>query len=167
MRWEDDSLHPVGHRWRVAAGRQLVVGEQYQITEAATRSAKSHNHFFACVHHAWQSLPETMAELPHAKSSEHLRKFALIHTGFHNVEYHTCANPAEAERWASRIRPLDEFSIVHVDGNNVVRMTPQSQSMTAMGAAKFQESKQKVLEYLADLICVSVDDLANVAGEAA
>lgn len=163
MTWTGNSLVPVGDRWAQSASKQLTAGERYLVKEANQRSGRSHNHYFACINHAWQNLPESMAHLPHCNSAEHLRKFALIACGFRNVEHHLCSSKEEAERWALRIRPLDEFAIVHVDGNSVVRMTAESQSKKDMGPDRFQDSKQKVMEYLADQIGVSVVDLANIA----
>ncbi len=167
MQWDGEYLIPTDARWQAAADRQLVVGETYMIREHAERSQESHNHYFACIHHAWLNLPETHAGLPYSISSEHLRKFALIRSGFADTQSYACTSRAEAERWAANIRPLDEFSLVTVRECLVVRQTAKSQSRRAMGKSVFQDSKQAVLEFLASLIGVSVEQLAATSRTAA
>ena len=55
---------------------------------------------------------------------------------------------------AAFIREIDEFSYVTIEGATVTHLTAQSQSMKAMGKKRFEESKQAILEYIADLIGV-------------
>lgn len=92
------------------------------------RSPQSHNHEFAFVAEAWRNLPERFKDQPWAQSSEHLRKFALIKTGFCDTQTYACASAAEAARWAANLRPLDEYSIVSIQGATVFRFTARSQS---------------------------------------
>ena len=167
MQWDGEYLIPTDARWQAAADRQLVVGETYMIREHAERSQESHNHYFACIHHAWLNLPEAHAGLPYSISAEHLRKFALIRTNYADTQSYACSSKAEADRWAANIRPMDEFSIVSVKGCMVVRQTAQSQSRRAMGNAVFQESKEAVLGFLAEMIGVSVEQLAATSKDAA
>ena len=134
------------------ADRHFVVDEDYLLVEHHERSQATHNHEFASITDLWKSLPERFSHEPWAQSAEHLRKFALIRTGFCNTQTYACGSRAEAERWAQNLRPLDEYSIVTVEGTTVHRFTAQSQSRRAMGAKRFQESKTAILEYLEDLI---------------
>ncbi len=159
-RWDGEALIPANARWASAADRQLVVGETYMVREHAERSYETHRHFFACVHEAWVNLPEIHAGLPYSISPEHLRRYALIRTGYCDTQSYVCSSKAEADRWAANIRPMDEFSLVTVQECLVVRQTAKSQSKKAMGAHVFQESKQAVLEFLAGLIGCSVEQLA-------
>ena len=167
MKWHGDCFAPNGKHWADLCDRQFVVGENYLIEEHRERSGKSHRHYFACVFHAWSNLPETMAESPASWSPEHLRKYALIKAGYCDTQTYPCNSAAEAQRWAGRIRPLDDYAIVVVKGTVVVRYTAKSQSVKAMGSATFEESKKKVLAYLADLIGVDIAELSSTSQQAA
>ena len=159
MQWDGESLIPSNQRWAQAADRQLIVGEHYMVREHAERSKEDHNHYFAILHRAWENLPEAHSGLPYSISAEHLRAYALIRCGYADVKTFIGSSKAEAQRIASFIRPMDEFALVTVDGSTVTRLTAQSQSKRAMGHETFHESKQKVLEFLADLIGISADEL--------
>jgi len=164
MRWTGESLEPVG-RFKRDADRSFVIGQVYRMAEIEERSAKTHNHFFACLHDAWLNLPEDQAE--RFPTEDHLRKFALIKCGFGDSRQLVASSRAEALRIAAFARPCDEYALVTVDGSVVTIWTAQSQSMKAMGAKIFQASKQAVLDYVAGLVGVSADDLAKHGGQAA
>jgi hypothetical protein len=158
-RWDGEAMVPATAFWSGRADKQWVIGEVYKIAEHHDRSQVSHNHEFASIAEAWKTLPERYRNEPWAQSAEHLRKFALIKARFCDTQTFTCGSRAEAERWAKNLRPLDEYSIVSVEGATVYRFTAQSQSKRAMGPARFQESKQAVLDFIADLLDVTTDDL--------
>ena len=113
------------------------------------RSTKSHNHYFAAMYEMWCHAPEEVVK--RFPTPEHLRKYCLIKKGFYHERSITCTSPAEARKIAGFVRPMDEFAIVGVDGNMVTVYTAMSQSKHAMGAAKFQRSKQAVLDEMARL----------------
>jgi hypothetical protein len=136
------------------ADQAYVVGEVYPLSVEQQRSLATHNHEFAAIADLWGSLPERFKDEPWAQSAEHLRKYALIRCRYCDTQTYTCGSRAEAERWASNLRPFDEYSIVTVEGTTVYRFTAQSQSRRAMGAKLFQESKSAVLEFIEDLIGV-------------
>lgn len=167
MKWEGDCFVPNGRHWADLCDAQFVVGENYLIEEHHERSGKSHRHYFACIFHAWANLPESLTDSPCAISPEHLRKYALIKTGFCDTQTFPCNTAAEAQRWGKWIRPMDDFAIVTVKGTVVVRHVAKSQSVKAMGKRPFEESKKKVLAYLADLIGVDIASLAATGAEAA
>lgn len=129
-----------------------VVHEVYPLQVEQQRSQATHNHEFAAIADMWASLPERFKDEPWAQSPEHLRKYALIRCRYCDTQTYACGSRAEAERWARNLRPLDEYSIVTVEGTTVYRFTAQSQSRKAMGAKLFQESKTAVLEFIEDLI---------------
>ena len=156
----DGQFSAPSSRWAQECDKQFVVGEIVRLSAYAERSQASHNHEFAVIADLWQNLPERFANEPWAASPEHLRKFALIKTKFCDTTTYACGSKAEAKRWAKNLRPLDEYSIVIVDGTTVKRFTAQSQSKRAMGAQKFQESKQAILEYLEDLIGIDAEERA-------
>lgn len=150
---------PSAH-WARECDKHFVVGEIMRLSPFADRSQISHNHEFAIISDLWQSLPERFKNEPWAATPAHLRKFALIQTKFCNTQTYVCASNAEAERWAKNLRPLDEYSVVSVQGATVYRFTAQSQAKRAMGAKAFQESKTAIIEYIEDLIGIRQEQAA-------
>lgn len=140
--------------WRRRADIAYVVGETYEMVEHHDRSQASHNHEFAYIAELYSSIPDRFVNEPWAQSAEHLRKFALIRCRYCDTQTFTCGSKAEAERWARNLRPMDEYSIVTVEGTTVYRFTAQSQSKRAMGGKLFNESKQAIIEFIEDLIGV-------------
>ena len=158
----DGEFRTVSGFWASRADRAYVVHEVYKMGEIHDRSQATHNHEFAAIADMWASLPERHKHEPWAQSAEHLRKFALIMCRYCDTQTYPCGSRAEAERWAKNLRPLDEYSVVTVEGSTVYRFTAQSQSRRAMGAKLFGESKQAILDYIEDLIGVdrgSSDDV--------
>jgi hypothetical protein len=150
----------LSNQWAERADKTYVVGEVYPMVDWHDRSQASHNHEFASLAELWSSLPEKFASEPWAQSPEHLRKFALIKCRYCDTQTYACGSRAEAERWARNLRPLDEYSIVTVEGSTVYRFTAQSQSKRAMGAKLFNESKQAIIEFIEDLIGVRKEQAA-------
>ena len=151
--WDGDAMVPMP-RFAKKCDQVFVVHEYYRMEVHEERSWKSHKHYFATLYDLWLNLPEKYALEPWAQTSEHLRKYALIKTGWHNNQTWACSTRAEAERWARNLRPENEYSIVVAQGTTVVRYTAKSQSVQAMGKADFQKSKVAVLEFVEDLIGV-------------
>lgn len=143
------------------ADKHYVIGERYPLVEFHQRSHASHGHYFAAVHSAWLNLPDAMmADFP---TGDHLRKYALIKTGFCDNEKFVAKTNGEARKLAAFIRPIDEYSIIEVDGRVVTRTMAKSQSMKAMGKADFQRSKEAVLELLASIVGTSSKELSTNA----
>ncbi|MDR3571234.1 MAG: hypothetical protein P4L81_03475 [Candidatus Pacebacteria bacterium] len=162
--WTGSEMKPL-RRFEKACDNAFVIGENYSLAEHLDRSANTHRHFFAALHDAWLNLPEAVAE--RFPTEESLRKFALIKCGFADSRQFVAASKAEATRLAAFIRPSDEYALVTVSGHVVTVWTAQSQSMRAMGKERFQESKTRVLDYVASLISVAPAQLAREAGQAA
>jgi hypothetical protein len=141
------------------AEKFFEAGERYIMVEHQDRSQSSHNHEFGWLREAWMNLPERFAE--RFPSETHLRKWALIRAGYSDSHTITCSSKAEAIRIAAFIRPMDEFSIVIVNGPTVTRYTAKSQSRRAMGAADFQRSKTLIMEIVAKMIGVEPAQLAR------
>lgn len=162
--WDGEHMVPrQGYARR--ADQEFVIGVTYLLVEAQARSAASHNHYFAALNEAWQNLPsEEVARFP---TVEHLRKYALIRTGFRDERSIACASKAEAERVAAFMRPMDDYALVTFTEAMVIVWTAKSQSTRAMGKAEFQDSKQKVLDYVAGMIGVSSEHLSANAQRAA
>jgi hypothetical protein len=154
--WDGEAMTPVHPK---LADKEYVVGERYMLAPFEQRSTASHNHEFAWLHEAWMNLPEQYAE--QFPSAEHLRKYALIRAGYSDSQSMPCGSKAEALRVAAFIRPMDEFSIVTVNGTVVNRFTAKSQSRRAMGGKEFQESKTKIMDVVAQMIGVEPEQLAK------
>jgi hypothetical protein len=160
--WDGEVMRPKVPR---LADRFYVVGEDYRLVVLEERSAASHSHYFAALNEAWKNLPEDMAE--EYPTVDHLRKRTLIRCGYRDERSIVCASKAEAQRVAAFVKPFDDYAIV-VAVESVVRVyTAQSQSMRAMGKARFQESKDQVLGMVAEMVGVKVDQLKREAGRAA
>lgn len=160
--WDGEAMVPLQPR---IADKQYVVGAQYRLTPWEDRSQASHNGYFAAIHEAFQNLPEAAAE--QFKSEDHLRKFCLIKAGFRDERSIACSSKAEAQRVASFVEPLDEYALVVVHEAMVTVYTAKSQSMKAMGKKDFQDSKDKVLAILAEMIGTDTQTLRENTGKAA
>jgi hypothetical protein len=145
--------------------RQYVVGETYPLIPYEGRSQASHSHYFACVTEGWRNLPEILAE--RFPTVEHLRKYALIKTGYADERSFVCKSRAEAIRLAAFLEPIDNYAIIDAREATVKVYTAQSQSRAAMGARVFGESKTAVLQYISQLIGTDVTSLSNNARTAA
>lgn len=152
--WTGEHMRPIHPR---RADKTFVVGQRYSLVQHEERSSASHNHEFAWLKEAWQSLPEHLAEK--FPTSEHLRKWALIRAGYSDSHTITCRSKAEAARIAAFIRPIDEFAVVIVQGTTVTRYTAKSQSKKAMGAKEFYESKERIMEVVARMLNVEPQEL--------
>lgn len=161
MRWDGCGFLPLNQHWAKQADKAYVVGQVYRVVTVEDRSAKSHRFYFAAINEAFENLPEALA--PQFGSPEHLRRFALVQSGFADERSIVCASKAEALRVAAFIRPIDEFSVVVVRDATVKVFTPQSQSVRAMGKAEFERSKNAVLDVIAKLIGVAPETLAHEA----
>ena len=156
FQWDGEHMVPLHPR---LADRQYVVGEIYRLDHVEDRSRASHSHFFAALQEAWSNLPEDLSE--RFPTSDHLRRYALVHCGYRDERSIVCASQAEAGRFAAFVKPMDDFAVVSVNRNVVVVMTAKSQSMKAMGKAEFQRSKDTVLDFVAKLIGVSQRQLED------
>ena len=157
-RWTGEAMEPLPRHMR-QANSEFVVGETYTLAELQDRSRATHAHYFACVNEAWLNLSEEAAE--RFATADHLRRYALIRTGFHDERSIVCASKAEAGRVAAFVKPSDPFALVIVQGASVTVYTAKSQSMKAMGRKVFQESKEAVLGYLAAMIGVEPKELSS------
>lgn len=163
--WEGDGFKPASAYWQSRADKHFVIGERYMMEEVHQRSQASHNHYFAAVEEAWRNLPEDLAQ--RFPTSEHLRKYALIRTGFCNEQHVVFMTRKDAERAAALIIPLDEFSVIDVRDTTVARYTAKSQRRRAMDKQEFQASKDAVLGLLSEMIGTSPKQLEHHAGMAA
>ncbi|MCD1619171.1 hypothetical protein K7H20_13960 [Salipiger manganoxidans] len=158
------ALEPDGNFAAAALHDRLGAGEVVLVDLNPQRSTKSHNHQFAFVATAWKNLPEAMKDAPFAASPEHLRKHALISTGYCNADMIALGDEHRAARMADFLRRGDAqqgvYTVIAVRGPTLYRYTAESQREKTMGRQRFQASKAAILEYLADLIGTTPDELA-------
>jgi NADH dehydrogenase/NADH:ubiquinone oxidoreductase subunit G len=148
--WTDDGTMKPKSRFTRAADDAFTVGEVYRMEVQEQRSLVSHNHYFATLNDIWLSLPERFGD--RIPSAEHMRKWALIRTGYRDERSIVCASKAEAARVAAFVKPLDDFALVVVNEATVSVYTAKSQSHKAMGGKEFQKSKEAVLDYCNGLL---------------
>ena len=165
FRWEGDGFVPLTKLWQKRADEQYVVGQQYRLAPYEERSINSHNHYFVCISEAWKNLPEHLAE--RFQSAEHLRKYALIKTGYRNERSIVAASKSEAQKVAAFVRPMDDYALVVVSERVVTIYTARSQSIRAMNKEVFGESKNAVLDMISEMVGVSAGELRDNAGRAA
>jgi hypothetical protein len=155
-RWNGACLFPARPE---AAERMFEINGRYHLETHFERSAGRHRAYFASIKEAWHNLPlSAQDELP---SPEHLRKYALIKTGWRDERYLVFASHQEAVRVAMFVAPIDRFAIVLPQGNRVVVWTARSQSYRAMDKEEFNASMDDVLDYIAGLIGVSRVELEH------
>lgn len=161
--WRGDHMVPLPRTLHICLD-QFEEEEIYLLEVREERSEESHNHYFACIHTAWKNLPEDVAEK--YPTPEKLRKQALIKTGYATETTFVCTSDDEATRLAAFLKPIDEYAIVITKGNVIHRYVAESQSVKSMGKDRFQQSKEKVLRAVSNLIGVDVTTLqANARSE--
>lgn len=143
--WTGEAFQPTNRHWSRKCDERFIVGETYTLDEIHVRSSATHAHYFATLHEIWQSLPEHLAE--QFPTDEHLRKYALIRTGFHTMTQHVCKSATEAERLAKAIKPYDTYQVVTMKDAVVTVYHAVSQDYRSMDKRTFAESKEKVLDW--------------------
>lgn len=165
LRYEGEgAFSPVSPYWAKRGDLNFTVGEVYELQEVQERSSAQHRAYFASIKTAWESLPED--KLQQFPSPEALRKWALIRAGHCNQNIFPCANKTEALRLQKFLAPLDEFGVIDVRGNVVVRYVAHSQSYRAMDKERFRKSFDDVLRVIAEMIGTTASELSE-AGKAA
>lgn len=154
--WNGDSFVPA-RGFQKAADRQFVVGQVYTIQAEESRSGPAHRRYFAAVNEAWKNLPEALAIT--YPTAEHLRKRALIMTGYRTSQQTVCASNAEALRLAAFVGSLDPYALPVVERSICTVLRAESQSVKAMGKDRFNESVKAVEDWCAGLINTSGDAL--------
>lgn len=153
------SMVPLNRHWERECEGRFKAGETYRLDEHHERSAKTHRHFFAAVNEAWANLPEYLChEFP---TPDHLRKYALIKSGYCDKSSMVCASKAEALRLRQFIAPMDDYAVITVRGPVLTRHTAKSQDMRSMGKEQFAASKSAVLDVIADMIGTTAEELAK------
>ena len=155
--WDGEAFVPSSRYQARLADEAFGAGEIVPLVRQEDRSIKSHRQYFASIRESWKTLPDELAE--RYPTAEHLRKAALIRTGYADERSIVCGSRAEALRVAAFIKPLDDYAIVATSAATVKVWTAKSQKTKAMPKAEFQASKEAVLNWIADLLGVPVDSL--------
>jgi len=159
--WNGSNMTPMRPK---AADKAFVIGQRYWLDEVSERSWHSHQQQFAWIAEAHNNLPDALAEL--FPTSEHLRKGALIATGWFRETVVDCGSRAAAARVAAYARGEDEFAKVTVRGPTVVVQKARSQRMHGldrMDRAEFERAKADILGWIANLIGVTPERLRGAA----
>ena len=162
MKWDGESMWPANRYAKGAANAEFVVGLAYRMQALEERSAKAHAAYFATVTEAWRNLSDD--DQQRFPSSDHLRKFALIKTGFANSIEIVCATNKDAITLAALAQSLDAYCLAEVSDRGVRVWTARSQSYPAMPKGEFMKSQEAVREFCAGLIGVSPATLDREAG---
>jgi hypothetical protein len=162
FQWDGEAMRPATSRWAKEADELFVIGMRYRMVEEKERSIATHNHEFAWLAQAWESLPDELVD--QYPSPEHLRKKGLIAKGHCTMTQHACATAAEAERLEAAItKHVDTYAVVRRRGNVVTVYEAVSQSRRAMGAAQFQRSKSDLMDFVGELLGVEPEALGAAA----
>ena len=159
--WNGEAMIPAKPK---LADKEYVIGRRYWLEETSERSWISHQQQFAWIGEAWGNLPDSLAET--FPTPEHLRKAALIATGWHREAIIDCGSRAAAARVAAYARNEDEFARVVVRGSTVIVQKARSQRMHGLDRmlkAEFEASKADILGWIANLIGVEPAQLRGAA----
>lgn len=167
-RWDGETLTPTGHYGLSAARESMEPGDVVIVEVDHPRSPSSHKHQWAEIAESWRHLPEHLQMNEWAANPETLRKHALIMTGYRNTYQIDCGANATADRVKKALKDAEAgkhgYAIAQARGPVVIVWTPESQSMRAMGGKRFQESKTAVLDWVAQQIGVTPEQLERNAG---
>ena len=145
FRWSGDAMVPEP-RFAAICDRQFAVGAHYPMIPVEARNMKSHSHYFACIHTAWENLPEKYGK--RWPTPEALRAKALVETHWCTERDHVCDTPGKAKYLAGIVRHYSEYSVIKVHGNIVKVYEPKSQAVALMSAEDFKQSKDDVLDWI-------------------
>jgi hypothetical protein len=165
--WDDDHFVP-DPRHLARCRAQFVVGQQYPMEVVQPRNMASHRGYFAAIHEAWLNLNEEDAAK--FKTSEHLRAWALVETGWCKETDYPCDSVDEAMMVAKIIRARSGYAIIIRSGNVVKVFDARSQAVygpDAMSAEDFKSSKTAVLDRIAPMARSTRAQLNKEAGRSA
>ena len=154
--------HP---RFKTLCDRQFMLDEQYVLAANEEVSTASRGQYFASLRDAWMNLPDDVAK--RFPTQDHLRRWCLIKAGFCDERSIVCDTPSDARRLAMMARSLDGYAVITQKENVVVIYTAKSQSAAAMTKEQFQDSKQKVLDLVSEMIGVNRGTLLKESGRSA
>ena len=145
------------------ADRQFKKGERYVLVPYDEVSQKERGFYFASINEAWGNLsgerpaPDTPSPAERFKSPNHLRKWALIESGWCRENFTVCDSQTRATQLAAFIYNMDDTATVMVEDRVVRVWIARSQRVApdAMSVEEWRKSKQDVLDILSGTIGVS------------
>jgi hypothetical protein len=148
--------------WKARADAAYVIGQVYLMTPQEERSRKMHAAYFCRIKEAWTNLPEKLTrDYP---SDEHLRKAALIRTGFtKSTTPILCDSDQAAFELALMAKKLDSYAIADVTGRLCTIHIAESQSYACMGKKRFMGSMDATENWIAQLIGCHPSELRRAA----
>jgi hypothetical protein len=159
--WNGEAMIPARPK---LADQEYVIGRRYWLEEVSDRSWASHRQEFAWIAVAWGNLPDAIAET--FPTPEHLRKAALIATGWHRETVFDAGSRAAALRFVAYAKNEDEFASVVLRGSTVTVRKARSQRMRGhdrMDKAEFQKSKDDIMGWISSLLGVEAAELRGAA----
>lgn len=162
--WDGEVMVPL-KKFVQRCNEEYVVGYKYNLEEINERSERSHNQQFGWLTDAWRTLPEHLMDAYPTPLA--LRKKCLIEAGFYDETIIDAGTEDAAIRCAAVIRDIDTFALVIVRDCFVIRRTAKSQSRRAMKKDEFQASKSALMQVVADILDITVEQLQKNAGMAA
>jgi hypothetical protein len=159
-------LSPIAFRWNVVEGTMAPLpggatkaaherfedGKIYRLVEEPEHSDESRGHYFAALKEIFETLPDHYAA--QFVNITHMRKYALIRTGYCTEVPFVAADPQSAALVVKELSRSDDYPLVYqVPDTLVVRIArAKSQRKAAMSKEEFLASKWDVLGFLADMI---------------
>ena len=164
--WNGQAMVPE-QKFTALARRQFTKDARYVLEPHHPVSHKERGHYFASIREAWGNLsPEAVARYP---DPEHLRKWALIKSGWRKENYTVCDSEERADVLAAFLRKLDSLAVVVVEGKVVRTYLARSQKVGRpedgyMTDEEWKRSKQDVLDILSNQIGVTRKQLERSDG---
>lgn len=156
--WTGGEFKPLP-RFLPLARAAYGAGEVLRLAPVDERTDASHKQEFAWIRDVWQTLPESLAGA--YQSPEHLRKTALIMTGWCYTRDYPCASRKEAVRLAAALKAeADEYAVVQLEDAVVRIHRAKSQAKNKMKRADWEASKADIMRWIGDLIGVDPKVLA-------
>lgn len=171
VHWDGECLVPDRPSDKAQVEERFGQGEVFPVDLDPKRSTRTHNHYFAIIKNAWDNLPERLANEPFARSTETLRKHALISRNYCDIDTIAIGEEIQAARVAGEMRKIsrraENYQVISTQGTVIHVFTAKTQRVNVMGRTEFNKSKTAVIEWLADLIGTTPEKLASTAKEAA
>lgn len=157
---------PIEGGWAARARRFYEVGKEYMLEEERAPSTKTRSHFHAALKEAFDNLPEKYAD--QFPTIEHLRKRALIQTGFSNTTSMVMESKGQAVRIAGLLRQYSSpYTVVIVRDHTILIAEAESEREIAKDKVRYQDMKNKVLGWVSTLVGVTTTKLYDNAGRSA
>lgn len=161
VKWDDERDVFVPARKFIGQLKKLYAdGKAIWLEQIQFRSMDSHRHLFAELHERWESMPEYIRS--RFIDEDHLRKYALIRTGWVRAMRHIPFTSREdAITGAVVAKLVDSYALVTIDENVVTIYVARSQKMSgfrSMNNSDFQKSKTDVLSFLDELLGIAMNE---------